>query len=115
MRVATETKRSPEAFSQQKTLTPAVDIYENADEVLLLADLPGVTNDKLSVVFDQGELTIEGTQTAREGTVFKRSFTVSQELDPAKIGAEIKDGVLTVHLPKAAAAKPRQINVRTSV
>lgn len=113
MRVGIDTKNTAETFSQHKTLTPAVDIYENADEVLLLADLPGVTSDKLSVVFDQGELTIEGSQASREGTVYKRSFSVSQELDPAKIGAEIKDGVLTVHLPKAAAAKPRQIAVRS--
>ena len=110
-------KTDRETLSQKKTLTPAVDVFENADELLLVADLPGVTSDHLHVVLDRDHLTIEGTQVGspgRDETFYKREFTVAQDLDSANVAAEMKNGVLTVHLPKSAKSKPRQIQVRAS-
>jgi HSP20 family protein len=119
------TKRSGDAaekLQQRPFLTPAVDIYENADELLLVADLPGVAKDGVTIHFDKGQLSIEGQRTApASGSVlaaefraldYRRSFAVPQGIDSDKIAAEMTSGVLRVHLPKAAALRPRQIHVK---
>ena len=104
-------------------LTPAVDIVENDVGITLVADMPGVSRERLAVKVDGDTLTIEGSA---ETTVpekvdilhseirnpyFRRSFTLSRELDPAKIEAHLKDGVLRLHIPKAEEARPRRIEV----
>lgn len=114
----------PEAMRGGMYFSPRCDIYETADEVVLQADLPGVRPDHLDIRFAENELTIcgkvEPRQKAGEFTVqeygvgdYYRSFTISRDVDAAKISAEYKDGVLTVHLPKPAKAKPRRITVKT--
>lgn len=121
-RLSTKTPDSPEKIQQRPAAPPAVDIYENADELLIVADMPGVREGDVAISFEKGLLTIEGQRNdAAEGAKlavelrsldYRRAFTVPQGIDADKIAAEIRRGVLTVHLPKAAALRPRQIPVR---
>ena len=106
------------------TVVPVVDIYENEDEILLHADMPGVEKDKITVDVDNGTLTISGIRELETKGVatweefgnveYKRSFSVPQTIDVGKVNAELKDGVLRLHLPKSEAAKPRQIEIKTA-
>jgi len=108
---------------QDVFLRPAVDIYEDGNEITVKADMPGVTRDRLQVQVDGNNLAIEGQAAIDmpEGmealhadvhtTRFRRSFTLSNELDAGNINAEMKDGVLTLHLPKRAELQPRKIEV----
>lgn len=90
-----------------------VDIYEGTDELLLLADLPGVEPDGLSVSFEAPELKIEGRRGAGDSaSVYTRTFRVSEQIDPNGISAELSAGVLKLRLAKAAHTKPRKIEVR---
>jgi HSP20 family molecular chaperone IbpA len=102
-------------------IAPVVDIYENEDEILLHADMPGVTKDKVTVNVDNGKLEICGTRHMEsKGTSnwqefadveYRRVFAVPQSIDVTKVNAELKEGVLRLHLPKAEAAKPRTIKI----
>ncbi|NIR16525.1 MAG: Hsp20/alpha crystallin family protein [Desulfobacterales bacterium] len=106
--------------------TPAVDIFETKEELTLLADMPGVKAGDLNIDLREGTLTLSGEAESPEGSgeteVFReyrtgryfREFTVSEMIDQAKIEAELRDGVLRLRLPKAEAAKPRQITVKAS-
>jgi HSP20 family protein len=105
------------------TLTPRVDILETEDELLLVADLPGVQSQDVDVRFENGELTLHGRRNLShvgkqpvyaeyEVANYFRAFRVSEQVAPDKIAAELKNGVLTVHLPKAEAVKPRRIAVQ---
>lgn len=115
-------ERAPEKIQQRPAVPPAVDIYENADELLVVADVPGVTQDNLAVRVEKGELTFEGRRTdAAESGVqadnlpdYRRSFVVPQGVDADRISADLQGGVLRVHLPKSASLKPRQIPIRVS-
>jgi HSP20 family molecular chaperone IbpA len=117
-REATET----ESTRRIQSISPAVDIYENEDEILLLADMPGVTKEQIRVNLDNGELSLAGTRTLQVsgatsmeefGDVdYRRNFSVPQTIDVEKINAVLKDGVLHLHLPKSAAAKPKQIKIK---
>ncbi len=104
---------------------PPVDIYQDADrEVVLKAELPDMTREAIDITVDNSTLTIKGekkfSQTVKEeqfhrierhyGT-FSRSFSLPPTVDAAKIGAEYKNGVLTIRLPLREEAKPRQIKV----
>jgi HSP20 family molecular chaperone IbpA len=107
-------------------LRPAVDIYEDAGGITLKADLPGVSRDRLDVQVDGNNLTIEGQTSIDmpEGMEalyadvsarrFRRSFTLSNELETDKISAEMKNGELTLRLPKRAELQPRKIEVTAS-
>lgn len=102
-------------------IAPVVDIYENEDEILLYADMPGVTKDNVTVNVDNGKLEISGTRNLQaKGTgnwqeftdvEYRRVFAVPQSIDVTKVNAELKEGVLKLHLPKADAAKPRTIKI----
>jgi HSP20 family protein len=102
---------------------PRVDILETEQEVLLLADLPGVRPADVDVRFENGELTIHGRRTPShagrkralweyEPAHYHRAFRLAEDVAADRIEAELKNGVLTVRLPKAEAAKPRRINVK---
>jgi HSP20 family protein len=116
------TRQEPES----RPVAPAVDIFEDGDGITLLADMPGVSKERLEVRLDGDSLTIEGAvdldlpQEMRalwaEVRVprFRRSFTLSRELDAARIDANLKDGVLRLRVPKQAHAQPRRIEVRTA-
>ena len=105
-------------------IRPAVDIFETDQGLTLVADLPGVIKEDLSIDIDQELLTIEanaksqlkGDPVLREflhGT-FYRQFQLPDEIDSGKISAELKRGVLTLNLPKSEAAKPRRIEITTA-
>ncbi|HYP91229.1 MAG TPA: Hsp20 family protein, partial [Polyangiaceae bacterium] len=99
--------------TRARQLSLAVDIYEGADELLLLADLPGVEPDGLTVNYEAPELRIEGRRGSGEAaSVYSRTFRVSEQIDPNGISAELAAGVLKLRLPKAAHTKPRKIEVR---
>jgi HSP20 family protein len=102
---------------------PRVDIYENKDELLLVADLPGATEESVKVHLDKDVLTVEarveepakpGTALAREWrpTDWRRTFLVPNTIDRDRIVAELKDGILRLQLPKSDGVKPRRIEVR---
>lgn len=103
--------------------SPNVDILENADELTLVADLPGVNPDGIDIQYERGELAIRGrvtSQTTQHNFLlneygvgdFYRAFQLGEGLDNSKITAEIANGVLTVHLPKVERMKPRKIEVQ---
>ena len=99
-----------------------MDICENEDEVLLLADLPAVGSGDLSIDLDKDELTLEArARPAREDGAlreefapvgYRRAFIVPAGIDANKVSADLKQGVLWLHLPKSASLKPRQIVVQ---
>jgi HSP20 family protein len=91
---------------------PRVDIYENDQELLLLADLPGVSTEELKLAIEPPELRIETT--GAEPSSFARTFTVDERIAVADVTAELRNGVLTVRLPKVASQKPRQIPIRAA-
>jgi HSP20 family protein len=96
------------------TVTPVVDIFENKDEVLIVADLPGVEKSALSIHLDKNQLKIEGRRSfgADQAVDYQRAFVVPNGIDADKISAELAQGVLSLRLPKSAALKPRQIPVK---
>jgi HSP20 family protein len=105
-------------------LFPPVDVIEDEAGITLTADLPGVAKENLTIRVDGDTLTIEAAVTLGESqnmepvyaeiraAQYKRSFTLSRELDTAKIDAAIKDGVLKLHVPKLEQATPRRIEVK---
>jgi HSP20 family protein len=105
-------------------MIPAVDVVENEGGILVKADLPGVSRENLAIRVDGETLTIEGQvslgQLAKLEPVhaeirtahYKRSFVLSRDLDVSKIDATMKNGVLTLTVPKLEQAKPRRIPVR---
>lgn len=104
-----------------RTVAPPVDIYENADEILVVADVPGAPGDAIDVRVENDTLTIatkrvavaEARALGREYEEFDyaRTFRVPRGIDGANIRAESRDGTLVVRLPKSAAAKPRKVSV----
>jgi HSP20 family molecular chaperone IbpA len=94
-----------------RELRPAVDVYENESELVIVADLPGVTRDRLDISIDPPELRFEA-KASEDGSVWRRSFTIDERIDANKVSADLKNGVLTVRLPKADEVKPRKIAIR---
>lgn len=100
-------------------LSPAVDIFETEEALTLVADLPGMGKEDLHLGVEGGILTIEGPAATGDDAFYRefgadgyyRRFQLPENLDLEKIAAELKNGVLTVTLPKAAAARPRRIEV----
>lgn len=96
-------------------LVPNVDVYERKDEVVLIADLPGVNDKGLDVTIDRDNLGISGKTAARgdSGSTYEytRSFTLSDRVDKSGIKAGIKDGVLTLNIPFAEEAKARKVPI----
>lgn len=121
--LVTRSEQAGELVPQLPVATPEVDIYENEHEILLHADMPGVMKDDISVNIDNGKMTLSGVRrlqavgapTWKEFTdvEFRRVFAVPQSIDISKVHAELKEGVLRLHLEKSDAAKPRRIEIRT--
>ena len=109
--------------SQKPLWQPAVDVHENAERILLVADLPGLEQSELDITIEKNVLSIRGERkgaAASEGSyhhrervqgTFTRAFTLPATVDVEAVVAEMKSGVLTITLPKKAEAKPRQIKV----
>ncbi len=109
--------------SREPLWQPAVDVHENTERVLLVADLPGLEQSDVDITIDQNVLSIRGERKAppppegeyqhleRAHGTFTRAFTLPATIDVEAIKAEMKFGVLTITLPKKAEAKPRQIKI----
>jgi HSP20 family protein len=105
--------RSPEKIQQRQAFAPPVDVFENKDELVILADLPGVAREELQIHVDKDQLTIEGRRGAGDDAFdYRRTFVVPRGIDAEKIAANLTSGVLRLVLPKPAALKPRQIEVK---
>ncbi len=106
----------------RRAVSPPVDVFENADEFLVVADVPGVPGDAIDIRVENGTLTIEGKRAVETGgpalareydeVDYARSFQLPAGIDAANIAAEAKNGTLVVRLPKVAAVKPRKIAVK---
>jgi HSP20 family molecular chaperone IbpA len=119
--------RNPESVgASEAMLVPAVDVFEDATGITLLADLPGVTKEQLHLHLEADSLSIEGElaleipedMEASHAEVslprFRRVFTLSKELDGQKVSAEFRNGVLKLRIPKAEHAQPRRIEVQVA-
>lgn len=106
------------------TLTPAVDVVENKDNLVVTADLPGINKDDIDISITNSVLTIKGEKQDEEETddkkvyrreswsgSFQRTVTLPNTVDPDKVKAEMKNGVLNITLPKKEEAKPKKIDV----
>jgi HSP20 family molecular chaperone IbpA len=104
---------------------PNVDIYELPDELVVSADMPGAKSDQIDIQFEDGSLTIHARVDDRQQSQgpflrkeygvgdYYRTFRVSEHIDASRISAEYAAGVLTLHLPKVEAVKPRKIQVQS--
>jgi HSP20 family protein len=111
------------AGEQTRILTPPVDIVEDETGITVWADLPGVPRDRLGIKVTGDNLVIEGASAVPasadmellygevQSPQYRRSFTLSRELDPGKIEAKLANGVLRLRIPKAEEARPRRIEV----
>ena len=119
-----ELQTAAESTRDVPSYIPAVDIYESAEALTLVADMPGVGPENVVIDVHDNLLTLRGTVTLEGdkermllqeygvGDYF-REFTLGRTIDQSKIEAGVKNGVLTLTLPKAEAIKPRKITVKT--
>jgi HSP20 family molecular chaperone IbpA len=124
--VQTQQSQTPDTQRREdaRAMMPRVDVLEDDTGITLLADLPGVPKDQLELRVEGDQLLIEGQVTPQtpdrleaiyaEVRVprYRRAFTLSRELDPSQIQANLKDGVLNLRIPKQAEAQPRRISVK---
>lgn len=121
--IVTRNEQPGEMVNPLPVMVPAVDVYENEKEILLHADLPGVRKDDITINIDNGKMILSGMRYIpttgaaawRElaDVEFRRTFAVPQSIDISNVQAELKDGVLHLHLPKSESARPRQIEITT--
>lgn len=121
-----ENATTPASFAHRRTAQPPVDVLESADDVLVVADIPGASAQTIDVRIENDTLTLVAKRAPAaedaapalsreyEEVDFARSFRIPAGIDATQITAEAKNGTLTVRLPKAAAAKTRKIDVRAS-
>ncbi len=120
-----ETTQPVERMREGRSYKANADIIEKQDEILLIADVPGARAEDIEVDYENGELSIHGRVEPRQDEAttnyllreygvgdFYRSFKIGEGVDASKIVAEVKQGVLTLYLPKADAVKPRKIEVK---
>lgn len=116
-------RSAAEPTRQTALFQPRFDITENENELTLYGDLPGVSQDDLAVRYENEQLIISGrVATRNEGLQvlrqeygigdFQRTFTIGESINAEAINAEVHNGVLVVHLPKAEVAKPKRIAVK---
>lgn len=119
-------KRAPRTAEPTRDLPvyiPAADIYEKPDAILVMCDMPGVDEKHIEVSLEDDVLTLAGEQLiaepqgyeriyrSRRPGLFRRSFTLHSEIDRTKINARVKQGVLSLVLPKSKKAQPKKIAV----
>jgi HSP20 family protein len=126
MSYQTATQTGNDAGRNEAALLPLVDVIEDAAAITVYADLPGVPKERLNVRVEGDTLLIDAdlvlnvppemqaSHAEVQRTHYRRAFTLSRELDPAKVGAELSQGVLRVHIPKAEHAQPRRIEVQVA-
>jgi HSP20 family protein len=120
---ATNQGESSQNQDNQSYVVPPVDVFEDHNGITLLADLPGVSRDKLGLRVDGDSLVLEASASIAgpqdmellygevQSPSYRRQFTLSRELDTSRIEAQLKDGVLRLTIPKAQDARPRRIEV----
>ena len=118
-----ELEKKQESTVPARFFIPTTDIFETEQALSLIVEMPGVEKNKVEVSVEEGVLTIQGqidfskyqgmqpVYTEYNIGHYRRSFSLSNRIDQSKIRAEVKDGVLTLVLPKAEEAKPRRIAV----
>lgn len=118
-----ELEKKPEATVPARTFVPTADIFETETALTVVMEMPGVDKSNVDISIEDGVLTVQGRLdfSKYEGMQplyteynighYRRSFSLSNKIDQNKIGAEMKDGVLTLSMPKAEEAKPRRIAV----
>lgn len=116
--------RSGSARRDSQAMTPRVDVLEDDSGITLVADMPGVSKESLEIKVENDALSIEGaisaaTPQALEATYaevriprYRRSFTLSRELDASRIEAQLQNGVLKLRIPKHEQARPQRISVK---
>lgn len=116
----------PADDDQTPALIPPVDVFEDENGITVIADVPGASKDSLNVRVDGNTLALEASLNLGDlqgveavyaevrSPRYRRSFTLSSELDSSRIEATLKDGVLTLHVPKLEQARPRRIEVRAA-
>jgi len=114
---------TPATRERSRFLSPAVDIYEEAEGLVVVADVPGLTRDDLDINVEDKVLTLHGKMAAKseasliseefELVDYFRQFTLSDRVDTSKISATLDQGVLTLKLPKVEHAKPKRIEIKT--
>lgn len=121
-----EPTREEKTGAPEAALIPAVDVFEDPTGITLFADLPGVPKERLAIDVEGETLTIAGelALSVPEGMEashaevdlprYRRVFTLSKELDPAKVSAEFKQGVLQLRIPKLEHAQPRKIAINVA-
>jgi HSP20 family protein len=126
MNDTTAVTRNTAQAAAEAALTPPVDVIEDAGGITLFADLPGVPKDRINLHVEGETLSIEGemalpTPENMDATHvevalprYRRVFTLSRELDAAKVNAEFEHGVLKLRIPKAEHAQPRKIEVKVA-
>jgi HSP20 family protein len=126
--VATQSASAVEHSDHEPGLVmiPPADVFEDAEGITLQLDMPGVGRDRLNLQTDRNSLVIEGTAQIDmpqdmsalyadvRSTFYRRSFVLSDELETEKTQANLKDGVLTVRIPKRAEVRPRRIEVSSA-
>jgi HSP20 family molecular chaperone IbpA len=122
----TESVTAAEKIRNVKTFVPRVDIYETKESIFLIADMPGVDEKTVEIELEKNILTITGwTQDGKmkdhsllfseyEPGDYERSFTLSDEIDREKINATVKQGVLSLELPKTEKIKPKKIAIKAA-
>jgi HSP20 family molecular chaperone IbpA len=121
----TSGSRQP-AQRSESAMRPPVDIFETSDGITLNADMPGVSKEHLNLQVEGNTLTVEGELQVKmpedmepiyadvRSRLYRLSFVLSSELESGRVEASLKDGVLTVRIPKRAELRPRRIEVRSS-
>jgi HSP20 family molecular chaperone IbpA len=128
--VRTTDQRTPATTGTREpdrpVFVPPADIYETRDNIVVLAEMPGVGPDGVDITLERRVLTIRGRNTGNEHTGYQRVyseyadgnyervFTLSENIDRDRIEATLRDGVLHLVLPKAETAKPRKIELKAS-
>jgi HSP20 family protein len=119
-----DVSRPDTARRDAQAMTPRVDVLEDETGITVVADMPGVSKDSLEIKVENDALSIEGavsaaTPQAMEATYaevriprYRRSFTLSRELDTGRIEAQLKDGVLRLRIPKHEQGRPQRISVK---
>jgi HSP20 family molecular chaperone IbpA len=122
--ISTNKQSTAEPTTNRPVVAPAVDIYENEHEYLVLADLPGVAHDGVQIRFENGELSLDARRNGEQAddyvgneiqlADYRRLFRIPETVDSEKIDAKLVHGVLHLALPKASKARPRQISVKAN-
>lgn len=119
---AAQEEARPQAYNPNNYLSPEVNIFETKDGYILEAEMPGVNKDGLDIALEANTMTIHGRRSPSEvkavalyressAADYRRVFELDPAIDTSKIEAKIHQGVLTLHLPKSEAVKPRKVVV----